>query len=289
MSNLKQLRGRIKSIKSTQKITKAMQMVAASKLKKLKDKLVNPEAYLSTLQQACAIVARDGDLSDLNNLEKAFFARADLTKPVLLIAITSNRGLCGSFNSIVVKKVKQDIAEFEKTNQAYKLIILGKKGYDAFKARYASYIYKYFDYDNSAEQEGQLLTNLYQIITNLIENGQIASCYLYYNKFKNAIAQILTKSLIFPIVIEQELKLDNYEFEGANLYSKVIELYIKGYLSFGLLESRAGEEGARMTAMDNATKNANELVDKLTLKLNRSRQAIITSELTEIIAGAEAI
>lgn len=295
MSGLKQLRNRVKSIKSTQKITKAMQMVAASKLKKVKGQLDNSEKYLDIVSDMVFNVSSFGNLDDLSLTEQKYFS-SNQDGAALFILFSSERGLCGGFNSSVIRRLKSSILELERGKRNIKLIIIGKKGYDALKNIYPQYIDSKFNIvKNDIETT---LNGVKQRIIDMVENGEVAECYFYFNKFKNAMVQILTKQCLFPVksnesVIQGNLEQLNtgavYEYEGEGLVLSMINLYVKASLNFAILHSKASEEGARMTAMDNATKNAEEMINKLTLKLNRSRQAIITKELIEIISGAEAV
>ncbi len=288
MSGLKHLRNRVKSIKSTQKITKAMHVVSAAKLKKLKDQAENLNDYSSVLGAVMYDISESDNLMDLPAEDRKFFSKELENMPHLLVVVTSERGLCGSFNSNVIKRVKLDIKQLEAHNKEVKLLIIGKKGIDALKNEFGKKIVGYYhvaqgDYECVAREAKDK-------IIGLVESQQAGACYIYYNKFKNAMTQIMTKAQILPAQAGSESKVSNSsEYEGAGLVHNVISLYIGGQINYGLLQSRASEEGARMTAMDNATRNAGELVDKLTLQLNRSRQAIITTELNEIISGAESV
>jgi F-type H+-transporting ATPase subunit gamma len=209
--------------------------------------------------------------------------------------MTSERGLCGSFNSQIIRAVKRDIAKFLEQNIKVRLIVVGKKGYDALKGAYSDLIEEY--YHVSKDNFLPLALQIKDKIINLTEKDKIGSCYLYYNEFKNALTQIMTRISVFPIdeIDENQGKNDEvsvnsgFEYEGSNIVNILINLYISGLIKYSFLQNKASEEAARMTAMDSATRNAGELIEKLTLKLNRSRQAMITTELTEIISGAEAL
>lgn len=289
MSNLKQLRGRRKTIKSTQKITKAMQMVSASKLKKIKHQIADSMEYLKVLGNMMTDISSSNILETLPAEQQQFFNNDSSEKADLFIVLTAERGLCGSFNSSIIKTITADIANSEKFGKQIKLIIIGKKGHDLLKNKYSSHIDSHFNLNKEDTQ--QLILQIKQKIISMVEKEEIGNCYLYFTKFKNAMLQIPVKQCLLPIkkpaIINNHLS--HYEYEGKELVPTIIDLYIKGQVHFALLQSRASEEGARMTAMDNATKNAGEMIDKLTLKLNRSRQAIITKELIEIISGAEVV
>jgi len=290
MSGLKQLRNRVKSIKSTQKITKAMHVVSAAKLKKVKDQAENFNEYSSVLADIMYDISTGSNLMDLTLGDRKFFCKTMKDMPHLLIVMTSERGLCGGFNSSVIRKVKLDISKLQKQGKEVKLLVIGKKGRDALKGKYSDIIVEYFH--NTKNNVECIAREVKNKIVKMVEQEEIGACYMYYNRFKNAMTQIITKEQILPAKHSGNRKnstVSEYEYEGTGLVHTVINLYINGEINYGLLQSKASEEGARMTAMDNATRNAGELIDKLTLKLNRSRQAIITTELTEIISGAEAL
>ncbi|CAN7977838.1 unnamed protein product [Ixodes persulcatus] len=270
MSNLKQLRTRIKSVESTQKITRAMQLVSASKMAKIKSQIANSNFYIKAIKQK--------------------FFNTMPNKANLLIVMTSQRGLCGTFNYSIIKQVKNDIKELENKGEQIKLIIIGKKGYEALKRQYVNYIDSYFELPKIYDEN--LMLQVKQKIMSLVANLEVSNCVIYFNKFKNAMTQIMTRQQILPVEKYQDdsaVENNHFEYEGENLISNLINLYVNSQINYALLQSRASEEGARMTAMENATNNANNLISKLVLKLNRSRQAIITTELIEIIAGSEAV
>ncbi len=296
MSGLKHLRNRVKSIKSTQKITKAMQLVSAAKLRRVKDGAEALDDYSSILTNIMNDVKLNLNLMHLTSFEQKFFNNEDIKKKThLCVVMTSERGLCGSFNSQIIKAVKRDITKYQEQNVKVKLIIAGKKGYDAIKSQYSDLIEEY--YHIIKEQYLPVALAIKNKIISLTDQDEIGSCFLYYNEFKNALVQVMTKVSIFPVEIlnineqkeNSKLPDSSFEYEGSNLVSSLIDLYVIGMIKHAFLQNRASEEAARMTAMDSATRNAGELIDKLTLQLNRSRQAIITTELTEIISGAEAL
>ncbi|XVN41556.1 MAG: ATP synthase F1 subunit gamma [Rickettsia endosymbiont of Argas persicus] len=288
MSNLKQLRTRIRSVKSTQKITKAMQLVSASKLTRIKNQIAHSNFYIEAISKMMS-VALSANIYDLPEEAQKFFNNV-AGKANLLVVMTSERGLCGTFNHTITKQVKLDIQNLENKGEKIKLIIIGKKGYEALKRQYANYIDSYFELPKIHDEN--LMLQIKEKIMSAAYNLEVSSCTIYFNKFKNAMTQIMTKQRILPVEKYQddsEAKEANYEFEGENLISNLINLYVNSQINYALLQNRASEEGARMTAMENATNNAYDLINKLVLKLNRSRQAIITTELIEIIAGSEAV
>lgn len=290
MSGLKQLRNRVKSINSTRKITKAMQVVSAAKLKKLKDQAEQLNEFSEVLANVMDDISASGNLMSMPKNDRMFFSEELKNRPRLLIIMTSERGLCGGFNAQIVKRTKKDISKFRAAGEEVKLLIIGKKGYAALRNLYGDIIVGY--YNLGKDNTECIALQVRNKIIELVEKGEAGACFVYYNEFKNAITQIMTKLQILPAIRCNTKKgevFSQYEYEGAGLVRDIINLYIAGQLNYGLLQSRASEEGARMTAMDNATRNAEDLIAKLTLQLNRSRQAIITTELTEIISGAEAL
>lgn len=297
MSGLKHLRNRVKSVKSTQKITKAMQVVSAAKLRRIKDQAEALDDYSSVLMKMMNDIRLNINFIDLTPTDKKFFKEDIVGKSCLFVVMTSERGLCGSFNSQIVKAVKRDIENFAKQDIKVKLIVIGKKGYDALKGNYSDLIEEY--YHITKDKFLPVALQIREKIIDLIAQDKIGGCYLYYNEFKNALTQIMTRVSVFPVEKVQieagrqknteVLENSRFEYEGSSLANTLINLYIAGLIKYGFLQNKASEEAARMTAMDSATRNAGELIGKLTLQLNRSRQAMITTELTEIISGAEAL
>lgn len=288
MSGLKQLRNRLKSIKSTQKITKAMQLVSAAKLRKVKEMAEDLNQYSVVLEDMMLQISSAANVTRMTQEEKRFFSKELSSLPPLIVIMTSDRGLCGGFNANIVKQAKIDIRKFLSIGVKPGILVVGKKGRDVVRREFSEFVIaEYTMPKDNADKVAYIIKN--KIIA-LEEEGRIGSCFIYYSKFKNAMTQIFTKEQILPVVPADDVIItDHYEFEGDSIVTDIIEYYISGKINYALLQNKASEEGARMTAMDNATRNAGELIQSLTLKLNRSRQAIITTELTEIIAGAEAV
>lgn len=297
MPSLKSLRTRIKSISTTKKITKAMQMIAASEVKKYKNQIENSSKYLKVITSIIANIKEKHDVKEMGHFEQKFFAcNKNDPNSFLFILYTSNRGLCGGFNSSVLRKIRQKINILQKEGKTVKLIIVGQKGYDAFKDEYSEDIIKH--YTNKASSK-ILIENISNLVIDLIKDNQFDSCFIYYSHFKNTIMQVATELNIFPFEFNEEdkdakLHRDKdvpceYETEGKNIIFEVISLYIRSLLTFTFLNSRASEEGSRMSSMDSATKNADKIIDHLTLHLNKTRQAIITRELIEIISSANVL
>ena len=289
MAGLKHLRNRVKSIKSTQKITKAMQVVSAAKLRKVKDQAEDLNDYSGVLAEIMHDITTHLNQLELDSRELKFFKENLTGLPHLLVVMTSERGLCGSFNSQIIRAVKRDIATLRAQDIKVRLLVIGKKGYDALKGEYADLIEEY--YHVAKEKSLPIVLQVKERIVGLVNEEKIGSCYLYYNEFQNALTQVMTKLQVLPAPQQtaDSTELSSYEYEGSYFVDVLINLYITGVIKYGFLQNKASEEAARMTAMDNATRNAGELMNDLTLVLNRSRQAMITTELTEIISGAEAL
>lgn len=283
MSDIKQLRLRIKSIKSTRKITRAMQMVSASRLKKAREALESANYYYNAVKKATSqVLAIDVDLSEF--AKKIIKSDFDSEKPKLVIAFSADRGLCGSFNQSMIKQVRNEICSVED----FLLIAIGKRMMD-FAHNYCP--------DNILEEHyascinDEIISNIASMIVKRIEDDTISSCHLFYNEFHNVINQEAIDKTLVPLDLDKNKYSCKISptLEGENVLDKLLYLYIMAELKNAYVHSSASEEAARTTAMDNATRNAGELMDKLTLIMNRKRQAVITKELIEIISGAEAV
>jgi len=290
MPSLKDLKNRIKSVKSTQKITKAMKMVAAAKLRRAKERAEAARPYSERMAAILTAVAASQSAQSSSDRLLIGTGKKDVH---LLVVMTSDRGLCGAFNSSITRATKKKIAELRKEGKDVKLFCVGKKGYELLKHDYGRLIVgriseigrKQISY-NDGEHIAREILKLY-------ETGEFDVVQIVFNHFKSAISQIVTFQQIIPLpeIPGGAGEPANYEFEPeeesilADLLPRNITVQIYG----ALLENLASEQGARMTAMDNATRNAGEMIGKLTLKYNRTRQATITKELIEIISGAEAL
>lgn len=290
MASLKQLRSRVSGIRSTQKITKAMQLVSAAKFKKGKLLMSQRSDYLNSILDIINIIAADHELlSSVTEQERRFFTQNNHDMH-LFVVIASQRGLCGGFNNAILKQIRCEVRNLESQNKKIQFIIIGRKGYDLLKTKYPNYIERYFDI---TQNNHELIANILEaIITDLVLSSKIGRAVIYFNKFQHALLSEMTVRQIFPIVPNTEIQktqVGNYEYEGKDCILNVIKMYITEQVSYAIYNSAVSEDGARMVTMDNATKNADTIVTDLMLKLNRSRQAIITKELIEIISGAEAI
>ena len=291
MATLDDLKKRIASVKSTQKITKAMKMVAAAKLRRAQENAEKGRPYSEKMNNI--ILNLSNGISDKENAPKLLSGTGE-EKIHLCIVLTSDRGLCGGFNTNIIKKAKAYFKKISNEEKTLKIITVGSKGYDQLKRVYEDNIIEKISFKDSktinyldAEKVGKM------IIKNF-EKLEFDVCTIFYNKFKNVITQIPQEQQIIPlktVEVEENSPEDNYEFEPDEdeILSNLLPKNISTQIFKAMLENSASEQGSRMSAMDNATRNAGEMVDKLTIEYNRSRQAAITKELIEIISGAESL
>ena len=291
MPSLDDLKKRIKSVKSTQKITKAMKMVAAAKLRKAQENAEKGRPYSQKMQNIILNLTRS--ISDPQNAPKLLVGTGkDQTH--LCVVLTADRGLCGGFNSNICKLAKSSFKKILSEGKNLKIITVGSKGLDQIKREYEKYVIKKFSFKDKKQitfKEAEIIGNE---IINLFKKNEFDKCILFYNNFKNVITQIPQAQQIVPAdktpIKENEESL-SYEFEPEEdeILEDLLPKNISTQVFKAFLENAASEQGSRMTAMDNATRNAGDLVDKLTINYNRSRQASITKELIEIISGAESL
>ena len=291
MPSLDDLKKRIKSVKSTQKITKAMKMVAAAKLRKAQENAEKGRPYSKKMQNIILNLTRS--ISDPENAPKLLVGTG-IDKTYLCVVLTADRGLCGGFNSNICKLAKSSFKKILSEGKNLKIITVGSKGLDQIKREYEKYIVKKFSFKDKKQitfKEAEIIGNE---IINLFKKNEFDKCILFYNNFKNVITQIPQAQQIIPADKtpnkENEENL-SYEFEPEEdeILEDLLPKNISTQVFKAFLENAASEQGSRMTAMDNATRNAGDLVDKLTINYNRSRQASITKELIEIISGAESL
>ena len=291
MPSLDDLKKRIKSVKSTQKITKAMKMVAAAKLRKAQENAEKGRPYSQKMQNIILNLTRS--ISDPQNAPKLLVGTG-IDKTHLCVVLTADRGLCGGFNSNICKLAKSSFKKILSEGKNLKIITVGSKGLDQIKREYEKYIIKKFSFKDKKQitfKEAEIIGNE---IINLFKKNEFDKCILFYNNFKNVITQIPQAQQIVPAdktpIKEKEENL-SYEFEPEEdeILEDLLPKNISTQVFKAFLENAASEQGSRMTAMDNATRNAGDLVDKLTINYNRSRQASITKELIEIISGAESL
>ena len=291
MPSLDDLKKRIKSVKSTQKITKAMKMVAAAKLRKAQENAEKGRPYSQKMQNIILNLTRS--ISDPQNAPKLLVGTG-IDKTHLCVVLTADRGLCGGFNSNICKLAKSSFKKILSEGKNLKIITVGSKGLDQIKREYEKYIIKKFSFKDKKQitfKEAEIIGNE---IINLFKKNEFDKCILFYNNFQNVITQIPQAQQIVPAdktpFKENEENL-SYEFEPEEdeILEDLLPKNISTQVFKAFLENAASEQGSRMTAMDNATRNAGDLVDKLTINYNRSRQASITKELIEIISGAESL
>ena len=292
MPSLDDLKKRIKSVKSTQKITKAMKMVAAAKLRKAQESAEKGRPYSEKMQNIILNLTKS--IKDTQYAPKLLVGTGE-DKKYLCVVLTADRGLCGGFNSNICKLAKSNFKKILGEGKELKIITVGSKGLDQIKREYGNYVIKKFSFKDKKQISFYEAEIIGQEIINLFNKNEFDKCILFYNNFKNVITQIPQAQQIIPAEKEQSddnvEKLVSYEFEPDEdeILEDLLPKNISTQVFKALLENAASEQGSRMTAMDNATRNAGDLVDKLTINYNRSRQASITKELIEIISGAESL
>ena len=292
MPSLDDLKKRIKSVKSTQKITKAMKMVAAAKLKKAQENAEKGRPYSQKMQNIILNLTKS--INDPENAPKLLVGTGQ-DKINLCVVLTADRGLCGGFNSNICKLAKTNFEKILREGKELKIITVGTKGLDQIKREYGKYVIKKFSFKNKKKITFSEAETIGNEIISLFKQNQFDKCILFYNNFKNVITQIPQAQQIIPAENSSSEKkaedLTSYEFEPEEdeILEDLLPKNISTQVFKAFLENAASEQGSRMTAMDNATRNAGELVDKLTINYNRSRQASITKELIEIISGAESL
>ena len=292
MPSLDDLKKRIKSVKSTQKITKAMKMVAAAKLRKAQESAEKGRPYSEKMQNIILNLTKS--INDPQNAPKLLVGTGE-DKKYLCVVLTADRGLCGGFNSNICKLAKNNFKKILSEGKELKIITVGSKGYDQIRREYNKYIIKKLSFKDKKNITFNEADEVGNEILSLFNQNEFDKCIIFYNNFKNVITQIPQAQQIIPAETENikdnETEDFTYEFEPDEdeILEDLLPKNISTQVFKALLENAAREQGSRMTAMDNATRNAGELVDKLTINYNRSRQASITKELIEIISGAESL
>ena len=290
MPSLKDLKNRIGSVKSTQKITSAMKMVAAAKLRKAQEQALASRPYTSLMNNIVSKIAFKASGSSIDLL-----AGKPENKTHLLVVFSADRGLCGGFNGSITRTVRSEVKKLKDDGIEVKLLMVGKKSADALNRDFGELFVEKID-GKSAKPNYSDAEVLAKKIIDLFEDGQFGVCKVIYNKFVSAITQEVTFKSLIPVEVKQnEIKQDNsssiYDFEPGEeeILNDLLPRNLATQLFSSQIESTASELAARMTAMDNATRNAGDMIDNLTLQYNRTRQAVITKELIEIISGAEAL
>ena len=290
MPSLDDLKKRIKSVKSTQKITKAMKMVAAAKLRRAQESAEKGRPYSEKMNNV--ILNLSNGISDKENAPKLLSGTGH-DKVHLCVVMTSDRGLCGGFNSNIIKKAKSYFLKILDEGKQLKIITVGSKGNDQLKRIYGEKIIESISFKESKNANYFDADKVGKMVIEKFEAGEFDVCTIFYNQFKNVITQIPQAQQIIPLnnKDEENNSDESYEFEPDEdeILSNLLPKNISTQIFKAMLENSASEQGSRMSAMDNATRNAGEMVDKLTIQYNRSRQAAITKELIEIISGAESL
>lgn len=297
MANLKDLKNRIASVKSTRKITKAMQMVAAAKLRRAQEAAENARPYARQFDEVVGQLAKSvGDSDTAPRLLRGTGQR----QTYLLIVMTSEKGLCGGFNANIAKKAMARIRSLRNEGKEVKIVTVGKKGRAAMRRTYGDLMIDHVDMSDVRRVGYGDAQEIARGILDRFDEGEFDVAYLYYGVFENAMTQIPTEQQIIPATFDEEEEAGEERSGGGNTvyeYEPSEEAILRELLPKGvatqifaaLLENAASEQGARMTAMDNATRNADDMVEDLNREYNRTRQSVITNELIEIISGAEAL
>ncbi|MFC0244174.1 F0F1 ATP synthase subunit gamma [Falsochrobactrum ovis] len=292
MPSLKDLRNRIASVKATQKITKAMQMVAAAKLRRAQEAAEAARPYSQRMSAVLANIAENVSAEDA----PALMAGTGKDDVHLLIVCTAERGLCGGFNSQIARLARDHARSLLAEGKTVKIITVGKKGADILRREFASLLIDHVDLREVKQLAFIHADEIGQKVIKLFEEGAFDVCTLFYSEFKSVISQVPTAQQIIPATAGDATEaaasgeaIYEYEPDPAAILSTLIPRNITVQIFRALLENVAGEMGAKMSAMDNATRNAGEMIDKLSITYNRQRQAQITKELIEIISGAEAL
>lgn len=290
MATLKQIRRRIASTRSTQKITRAMKLVAAAKLRRAQMNMERAKPYAARIRDVIF------DLAQHTERESHPLLAVRDEKKALLVVITSDRGLCGAFNSNILRRAERYLREREGGHEEVSLALIGRKGRDYFRRRTYPIRREYMEVLTAPSLERASEIGR-EVIAEFVDGG-LDAVYVVYNEFKSAVAQQVVVERLLPIVPQDDWALAGvgadaadfqYEPSRRAILDSVLPLYVNVRLYFAVLESLAAEMGARMTAMENATNNAGELIRVLTLQYNKARQAAITKEMLEIVGGAEAM
>ncbi len=291
MANLKNLKLRIRSVKSTQKITKAMKMVSASKLRRARDAIEANRPYTEKMNEITKIVA-----SNVDNAKSVplFYGRANVQK-LLFVVVTSDRGLCGGLNSSVVRMVKKRIAESKTQKQYVKILCIGKKGFEQLHSLKDVEVKMVDNFTYSKKLDSAPLRKLANDLMIEFSKEAFDTCCVFYNKFVSAVTQNVSYKQILPLFTQDDVVEQNsnnqfeFEPEAKKMIADLVGRNMTANLLSIVLENIASEHGARMTAMENASNNAGSMIKDLNILYNRTRQSAITTELIEIISGAEAI
>ncbi|MEM6602769.1 MAG: F0F1 ATP synthase subunit gamma [Pseudomonadota bacterium] len=288
MSGLKALKLRIGSVKSTRKITKAMQMVAAAKLKRAQDAANRARPYADSLEHILSnLSASSNDLSEPLPL----FSGTGSEDKILCVVMTADRGLCGGFNAAIIKYARERIKDYEAQNKEVLLVTIGRRACDSFKKTHSGKILASRYLSETRHVDFAFAEAITQDILTAFDDNLFDVCEIVSSQFKSVISQVPHAHRVIPVSLSSGTDECDYEIEpdAETVLADILPKNLAVQVYAALLENAAGEQGARMSAMDNATRNAGDMINKLTLKFNRTRQANITKELIEIISGAEAL
>jgi len=290
MPSLKDLKNRIDSVKNTRKITKAMQMVAAAKLRRAQEAAENARPYTERFNAVMASLATAAAGSESAPKLLSGTGKDDVH---LLVVMTAERGLCGGFNANIAKLARQHAADLQANGKTVKMLTVGKKGRDALKRDFGDNFVGHVDltevkYVGYADAQG-----IARDVLSRFDEGEFDVCTIFFSEFINVVSQKPTAQQVIPFEVpegtEADATLYDYEPDEEAILADLLPRGVATAIFAGLLENGASEQGARMSAMDNATRNAGDMIERLTIEFNRSRQAVITNELIEIISGAEAL
>ncbi len=286
MASLKELRGRIASVKATRKITKAMQMVAAAKLRRAQDQAQDARPYAERLEK---VLERFGGKAVPPSAVAKLMTGTGADATHLVVVATGERGLAGAFNSNIVRLARDHIRKLQAQGKTVKIFTVGRKGADQLRRDYAKLMVDHVDL-RSVRQLGYVhAVDISQRIMKLFEHGDFDVATLFFSKFENIITQKPKSAQLIPVELPPSDAMYEFEPDEAEILIELLPRNLATKIYSALLENNAGFYASQMTAMDNATRNAGDMVDRYTLEYNRARQAMITKELIEIISGAEAV
>ncbi len=296
MSSLKDLRNRIASVKATQKITKAMQMVAAAKLRRAQEAAEAARPYAERMD---TVLANLGQRVSAQEGASPLLVGTGSDKVHLLVVATAERGLCGGFNTNIARLAREHARRLLDEGKTVKILCVGRKGRDSLRRDLNSYIIDLIELRGIRSVGFENADEIGQRVLEMFSNGEFDVCTLFFSEFRSILSQAPTALQLIPAKLpeadEEAAKADGpdaayeYEPDEEEILAELLPLNVSTQIFRGLLENAASEQGARMTAMDSATRNAGDMIDKLTLHYNRTRQAQITKELIEIVSGAEAL
>ena len=290
MPSLKDLKNRIESVKSTRKITKAMQMVAAAKLRRAQEAAESARPYAERFNAVMAGLASAAAGSDS---APKLLSGTGSDQTHLLVVMTAERGLCGGFNTNIAKLARTKAQELVAAGKTVKILTVGKKGRDQLKRDFGDHFVGHVDMSEVKNVGYADAQNVAKDVLGRFDAGEFDVATIFFSKFQNVVTQIPTAQQVIPFEVPEGYDagetLYDYEPDEEAILADLLPRGVATAIFAGLLENGASEQGARMSAMDNATRNAGEMIDKLTIEFNRSRQAVITNELIEIISGAEAL